>query len=887
MDPVVPKDILLAELFDALPESVILFRPVRNGNNEISDFEIGYCNNTACVIVGASKEAFCSETLRTSSYINEPYKISVFKQLLQVWETGKPYEDVFYDEVAGIHFSSLKRKIKEGVISISRDRTEYLDAEKLWREHLFRFTRILEASADGVMILEAMRDEEGEVTDFRLIHCNKAGFKLGKITPSSIGKTLLEILPHLTGSEQFRLHKKVIDTGLPERIETTFRNEEGHEYGWFIVSLMKMEDCVVSRFIDLSEKKENSEKIAEQADLLKSIFEASINGIFACEAIRNSGGEIVDLKLIKINEAFTRMLNISAREAEGATYHSIFPMGKKIGFFNLYCQVIQTGMNLRKEIFYDDERIRGWYDVSAVKNGNNGIVVTFTDITESKLNKQAVEDGAKYLQDVIDSSQTGIFLLSPVTDTDGRITDFIIKIANQTLAEITHRFPSNLVGNKYLDIFAGNGMNELFGTFQEIGEGNELEKRFEYHLELGGIKTWMDVRVKKLNDDLLITFLDITPIRKLQEEIVAAAKKLTTVLHNAAAGMFTLFPVYNDDGEIEDFRFGIVNQAVATYIGEKAENLKGALGSTYFPAYKTNGLLDIYKDTYLSHREHQFDFHYEDGYDVYFNIHTVRAGDEVLVTFTDQSTFKKLQAQLEASIVELKKLNSGLEEFAYAASHDLQEPLRKINYFSERLRKGVGERLSQDETKMFERMENAAARMTQLINDLLTYSRISRNNRGFHPTNLMQIVQRVLNDLETRISEKKAIISIGELPIINGDPVQLSQLFQNLLSNSLKYSHEDTAPVISIACEEVLKLINGVTRKFYEIQVADNGIGFEQEHAERIFKVFHRLHGQSEFPGTGIGLAIVQKVVENHSGVITAEGTPGQGSKFTILFPEG
>lgn len=884
---VLHQDIILAELFDALPESVILFRPVRIGNKEVSDFEIAYCNNTTPGVMGASKETVCSETLLTSSYLNEQYKNGVFKQLLGVWETGKQHEDVFYDEVAGRHFNSLKSKTKEGVISITRDQTEYLNAEKLWREQLFRYTSILDASADGLMILEAIRDEEGKVSDFRLIHCNKAGFELGKITPSSVGKTLLEVLPHLTRSEQFRLHKKVIDTGLPERIETTFRNEKGDEYGWFIVSLMKMRNCVISTFIDISEKKKNLEKIEDQADLLKSIFEASINGIFAGDAVRDSSGEIVDFKLMKVNEAFTRMLNIPAQEAEGGSYHSIFPKGKKTGFFSLYCTVIQTGKNLRTEIFYDDERISGWYDVSAVKNGNNGIVVTFTDITESRLNKQAVEDGSKYLQDVIDSSHTGIFLLSPVRDTKGAITDFNIKTANKTLAENTHRQQADLTGKKYQEVFADNGMNEMFWKYKEIAEGNELEKRFEYQLDVGGIKTWMDVGVKKLEDDLLITFLDITPIRNLQDEIVAAAKKLSSVLDNASAGMFTLFPVYAGDGQIEDFSFGIVNQAVAAYIGEKAEKLKGSLGSIYFPAYKWNGLFDIYKDTYLNHREHQFDFHYEDGYDVYFNIHTVRAGEEVLVTFTDQTTFKKLQVQLEASIVELKKLNSGLEEFAYAASHDLQEPLRKINYFAERLRKGMGARLSPDETKMFERMENAAGRMSQLINDLLTYSQISRNNRSFYPTNLMQIVHQVLNDLETRISEKKAIINIGKLPAIHGDAVQLSQLFQNLLSNSLKYSQEDTPPVISIECEEVSRQINGVTKQFYQIQVSDNGIGFEQEHAERIFKVFQRLHGQSEYPGTGIGLAIVQKVVENHSGIISAEGMPGQGAKFTILFPQG
>lgn len=187
---------------------------------------------------------------------------------------------------------------------------------------------------------------------------------------------------------------------------------------------------------------------------------------------------------------------------------------------------------------------------------------------------------------------------------------------------------------------------------------------------------------------------------------------------------------------------------------------------------------------------------------------------------------------------------------------------------------------------MFERMENAAARMSQLITDLLTYSQISRSTRTFDTINLSDVIQQVLSDLETTISIKKATITIGSLPAIKGDSLQLRQMFQNLLSNSLKYSRAEIPPVISIECIEAFKETNGEAKNFYEIKISDNGIGFEQENAEKIFKVFQRLHGQSEFPGTGIGLAIVHKVVENHNGFISAEGRPDVGSTFTILLPK-
>ncbi len=143
----------------------------------------------------------------------------------------------------------------------------------------------------------------------------------------------------------------------------------------------------------------------------------------------------------------------------------------------------------------------------------------------------------------------------------------------------------------------------------------------------------------------------------------------------------------------------------------------------------------------------------------------------------------------------------------------------------------------------------------------------------------------MLNDIEATVIKKKATISIEELPEVKGDPLQIRQLFQNLLSNSLKYSKEDVPPVIHITCKMVEKEINGAGSSFYEISITDNGIGFDQQNAERIFKVFQRLHGRNEYPGTGIGLAIVQKVIENHNGSITAESEPEQGATFKVYLP--
>ncbi len=197
----------------------------------------------------------------------------------------------------------------------------------------------------------------------------------------------------------------------------------------------------------------------------------------------------------------------------------------------------------------------------------------------------------------------------------------------------------------------------------------------------------------------------------------------------------------------------------------------------------------------------------------------------------------------------------------------------------------MGDDLSEENKRVFDRMIAATERMSQLINDLLSYSQLTTKPSAFKNIDLEDLVQQVLSDLEAAVTEKNVTISVGELPQVKGDGVQLRQLFQNLISNSLKYSKEEADPVISISSSSVQKEINVITSSFHLIEVADNGIGFEQQHVERIFKVFQRLHGRSEYPGTGIGLAIVQKVVENHQGYITAESEPGKGSTFKVYLP--
>jgi signal transduction histidine kinase len=226
---------------------------------------------------------------------------------------------------------------------------------------------------------------------------------------------------------------------------------------------------------------------------------------------------------------------------------------------------------------------------------------------------------------------------------------------------------------------------------------------------------------------------------------------------------------------------------------------------------------------------------------------------------------------------ELERMNNELQSFSYIAGHDLQEPLRKIQTFSDRILEKENDLLSVEGKDYFRRMQNAAKRMQALIDDLLTYSRTNTDEKLFKATDLNEIVDRVKADLKEEMSHKNAVIEVSGLPTLSVIPYQMEQLFQNLISNSLKFSFPDKAPRISVA--------GSTEGTMFRLHVKDNGIGFEETYKDRIFEVFQRLHGKMEYSGTGIGLAIVKKIVENHRGSISAAGKLGEGSTFEILIP--
>ena len=341
-----------------------------------------------------------------------------------------------------------------------------------------------------------------------------------------------------------------------------------------------------------------------------------------------------------------------------------------------------------------------------------------------------------------------------------------------------------------------------------------------------------------------------------------------------------------------DLEYVIVNQRSDDIYPIKRKDLIGKKMVDVFPAVKNtpmlSNLLRAFNGEFLHH-----DVYKSVASDRYFENFFIPLKDNdgnidrVLVMAHDITNIMQANEQLKLLNAELEQSNRDLEQFAYVASHDLQEPLRKIQIFSELSEKNI--QYPEILKRYLQKINSSGARMTELIKAVLNYSKLSRLNKEFSEIDLNIIIANIKTDLELVIEEKKASIVAGQLPVIWGNELQLHQLFLNLISNALKFTEKLPEIIISsvIVTAAHARKNDGLKKdaSYLEISVADNGIGFDPQYAEQIFAIFQRLHSGSEYAGTGIGLALCKKIVENHDGVIAAESEPGKGSTFYIYLP--
>ena len=374
------------------------------------------------------------------------------------------------------------------------------------------------------------------------------------------------------------------------------------------------------------------------------------------------------------------------------------------------------------------------------------------------------------------------------------------------------------------------------------------------------------------------------------------AERWQLLLDHAGEGVVVHQAIREETGRMVDYRHLEWNQAAERILGVPRDVALRRTGLDLFPGVASSGLLDCYRRVLETGRPEQLEDYQTRSTprSAILDISVARLDDQHFVALCRDVTERKRSAQrlreyalevaqaneaLQEANAELAKRNVELEEFAHVASHDLQEPLRKVVSFGDLLVRALGDKLDAKPAQYLGLMQDASRRLQALIRDLLVMSRAGRAPLHRKPTSLEHCVREALDLLSARIQETGAAVEVAPLPTLVVDPAQICQLYQNLISNALKFHAPAVTPHIRITCEDVEQgLVLGV---------ADNGIGIESEYHEKIFEAFQRLHGRDKYDGSGIGLAVCRKIVQRHEGSIWVESRPGEGAHFRFRLGKG
>ena len=581
--------------------------------------------------------------------------------------------------------------------------------------------------------------------------------------------------------------------------------------------------------------------------------------------------------------------------------------------YSAISKVYQTGeVYVTNEVLVKLNRYGAWQNayfnvvcepLRELDNSISGIIVICTEVTEITLSRKILEESEHKFRSIIDKS--------PVAKTILRGADFRVELANQrmldffwrrTLEEVQFRpfleiFPeleSQVFPQRLMEVFT-TGIAHSENNAVAYVDSSDGRKEYIFDYEYAPL-----MNAEGDVDGIMISAYDVTERVMAEQALKASEQQFKSIASVMQQFIWTAEP----NGQLNYW-----NEAVFQFSGITPEELN------------SNGWISIIHPDDREENEQLWLNSIETGADFIFEHRFRKANGDYrwqlsravaqrddlgntiqwVGTSTDIHDQIKFQETLEDLVdartkdlsiinIELQSSNQDLESFAYISSHDLQEPLRKIQTFISIILDSDYENLSERGKSYFLRVESAAARMKSLITDLLAYSRTSAVDKDFEQVNLHELLEEIQGDFIDALDDKKGSISVDLLPTVSGISFQLSQLFVNLISNSIKFAREGVAPIISITNRIVSgNDLNNPTlysnQNYVEITLKDNGIGFSQEYAAKIFEVFQRLHAKGTYDGTGIGLAICKKIVDKHHGLIAATSSPEEGATFTIILP--
>lgn len=652
---------------------------------------------------------------------------------------------------------------------------------------------------------------------------------------------------------------------------------------------------------ETTEKIQYTGKLRESEDRFRNIVHQAPIGITIFE------GE--DLTVQMANKTYLDIIGKEETEVTGKRFFDVLPELRS-SVEHLLLNVLRTGepyygtefkVQLKREGAMQDAYFNFVY--YPLKNDSKvitGVIVVASEVTEQVKSKFKIQESESKFRDFLMSSPVPMCILTG--------SEFVIETANRVMVEdVWKRNRSEVVGHKLFDVFPelqDQKYAELLRRVYDTGQPHsEKESEGFVWIENKLKRLFLDYEYRPLLDvtnqvwGVIVTLSDVTEKVEARRKLEESEQKLNIVIDASELGTwevdFKTREVTYSDRYLEILgyreRVSLTHEQIVKHI--HPDDLK-IREEAYKRALETGVLYYAARVIWNDGSTHWIEgkgklFYDKDG-----------KPDRMLGTVADITNEKNQKDVLERKVSErtrelaqknadLERMNAELQSFAYVSSHDLQEPLRKIQILASRIRDT--ETLTEKGTDYFQRIKKSAHQMQTLIQDLLAYSRTNGATHVFESVDLKKLTEEVAGDFQDLLDEKNGAIETVNTCQLKVIPLQFRQVLHNLISNSLKFSKQDVPPRIIISAQSIDLGVMSTKplgeKPYCHVSIIDNGIGFDPQYSEKIFEVFQRLHGKHEYAGTGVGLAIVKRIIENHNGIIKASGEPGKGARFDIYVP--
>ncbi|GEP89918.1 two-component system, chemotaxis family, CheB/CheR fusion protein [Chitinophaga terrae (ex Kim and Jung 2007)] len=757
-------------------------------------------------------------------------------------------------------------------------------------------------------------------SDFNIRKFNPASARMINFIESDLGRPIAHI------SNNIKYDKLMEDINHVQRTRKTVEKEvqllEGKNMLMRILPYLTRDNKyagIIITFVDIT-------VVTHLNNIIRSVFNASQSAILALQSITNESGQIADFKISTLNRTALDWFSKDKKPLEGQQLKEVLPELLKDELLQEYQQVIAEDRVLQRDLYMVEKK--AWYEISGVKMPG-GLVITFTDITDKKRSLQKIRQNYAELNEVKEHlrelnaelenkvrertrelafSEERFRLVAKATNDalwDWNLTDDQIWWS-ESFNKLFGHSTDNMTRRKCIDLVHPDDKQLLTASiYGAINEGrNQWSQEYRMRKENGEYAHVLD-RGYILHNEfgvpyrMLGSMMDLTALKEAESAVATNIAEKEFLAESMPLTVWTA---------IEPGKLDFVNTQFEHYTNMSFEEAVGEGWKRAVHKADLPLLMEIWKSAALEKHDFTCEIRLATSSPTYrWNLLRAKARkddeDNVsgwVITIMDMHEQKVMNEILEEKVAErthqlqeinerLEASNNDLQLFASVASHDLQEPLRKIHMFSKLVRDRHKDDLPDTTVVYLNKIMQSVNRMKSLMLNILNFSKLTANRGGTECVNLKDIIEEVKEDFEMLISEKNAHIIVGEMPALMVNRSQMQQVFQNLIGNSLKFTHKDNDPVINITAtritEKSFDAPSSPDGRWYKISVSDNGIGFEQQFKNKIFDLFLRLNSKDQYEGTGIGLAIIKKIVENHQGLITAESTMGKGATFHIILP--